>query len=606
MSNGNVFKSAAITPEEVLAADSEEFIIKLVVGSGFKSDKSRIVFDFMQRLGASAPTLLFNEASGYVEFYINNPDVTYEKKHWDVSNKYFVDKNNRESREGARMIVLDINGKLNENDTIELHFGETTMGFGPGAKVSSVVPRKKNYERINIRYFDSQEKGMPDYAMEYEGYKRPVPDEEHEVKFRILPREPKRLRIFRKTDKAMLVAYDKFWNIVELDNPEDYVEVSEKGVKNPEGVLEFKDKNIQIKSKSLPLSDTPNLENVYDGMNIYFGDMHTHSYISSDCQRRTRMDMTPGELMDFARYRAGLDFFAVTDHNNPGLGSLSHLITKEHWDETIDDVKKHHKDGDFVVFPGFEYSTYRGDTVVLFNYIAEYGDLNPDYCDCPDLRPLWKIYKDWGRDYMTIPHFHSGGNLEPDTWWENKDFECEPAIEVFSDHGSYEREDALESGRAICKQFRKDRSAEWFLKKGYKYGFVAHSDDHKGHVGVNGITGIYSEKLDRDSVFEAYRKRRTYLTSNARIRLLFTANGELMGSEIKNTDKKEFLIDVVGEGNLKKVELFKNGDLYKLFKTNGKAFKEILNVNDPEPSNWYVRVTLLDNHIAISSPVWFE
>jgi len=606
MSSEKVFKSATITPEEVLAADSEEFIIRLEVGKGFNKEKSRIVFDFMQRLGASPPTLRMNEESGYVEFYINNPEVSVEKKHWDLGKKDFTTRSNPPAREGARMIVLEINGRLNEGDTIEMHYGESTMGFGPGAKVTSVVPRKINYERINIRYFDSQEKGLPDYGHNYEGYKRPTPDEEHEVKFRVLPREPKRLRIFRKLDKAMLVAYDKFWNIVELENPDDYIEIADSGTKNQEGVLEFANKNIQIKSKSLPITDTPDLENVYNGMNIYFGDMHTHSYISVDCLERTRMDMTPGELMDFARYRAGLDFYAVTDHNNPGLDSAAHLIQREQWDETIADVKTHHKDGEFVVVPGFEYSTYRGDTVVLFNYLAEYGDLNPEYCNCPDLRPLWRIYKEWGRDYMTIPHFHSGGSLETNTWWENEDFDGEPVIEIFSDHGSYEREDAFESGRAECKQFRKDRSAEWFLKNGYKYGFVAHSDDHKGHVGVNGITAIYSENLDRDSVFDAYRKRRTYLTSNARIRLLFTANGELMGSEIKNTSKKEFLIDVVGESNLKKVDLFKNGDHYKMFVPKGNEFRKMITINDEEPSSWYVRVTQRDNHIAISSPVWFE
>jgi len=31
-----------------------------------------------------------------------------------------------------------------------------------------------------------------------------------------------------------------------------------------------------------------------------------------------------------------------------------------------------------------------------------------------------------------------------------------------------------------------------------------------------------------------------------------------------------------------------------------------MQVREDEPSNWYVRVTQQDNHIAWSSPIWFE
>ncbi|MHC4873282.1 MAG: DUF3604 domain-containing protein [Planctomycetota bacterium] len=599
-----VFNNSSITPAEAYAGDSEEFIIKLEVGPVYNSESSRLVFDFMQRLGASPPSLTVNEDQGYVEVYISNPHVKYYKKRWCVSRKEYVNKETPPLREGSRMIVVDIVGKLNEGDTIELHFGETTMGFGPGAKVSTVVPRPETYEFLNIRYFDSKEKGMPDYGTSYPGYSRPEPDAEEVVKFRILPREAKRLRILRKLDKTLLLPYDRFWNIAEIDKLDEIAEVTDAAEKNSQNVFVFKNKDIQVKSKKLPITDTPNIDNVYEGMNIYWGDLHTHSKYSADCLSRSRMDMLPGELMEFARDRAGLDFFAVTDHNNPGHNAPSHILLKEQWKDNIAAINKYHKDNEFVVFAGFEYSTARGDTCVIMNWYDENEDLDPE--ECPDLRALWKIYEKQGHDYMTIPHFHGPGQLEEGTWWENKNFNGEPVIEVFSDHGSYEREDVFEGGRADCKAFRWDRCAKYFLQNGYKYGHVGHSDDHKGHVGVNGITGIYAAELTRESVFEAYRKRRTYATSNARIRLLFTANGELMGSEIKNTADKEFLIDVVGENTLKKIDLFKDGEIYKTFIPEGIAFKEIIKVKDEAPSNWYVRVTQLDNHIAISSPVWFE
>lgn len=598
-----IFSNVQINPSEALAGDSEEFVITLEVGPDYKSDSSRLVFDFMQRLGASPPSLMLNEDHGYVEVYISNPDVKYYKKLWDISKKYYVDRKNPASREGARMLVLDIDGSLKSGDKIELHWGESTMGFGPGTKVSTVVPRKSTFEYINIRYFDSQDKGMPDNGRSYPGYTRPEPDAEAVVKFKILPREVKRLRILRKLDKAMLLPYDKFWNIADINDANELVETSEEPVKNSHNVFVFKNKNIQIKSKKLPFTDHSDMSDVFNGMNIYWGDLHTHSKYSCDCLERTRMDMRPGELMEFARDIAGLDFFAVTDHNNPGHGEASHIILEEHWQDTIAAVRKYHKDGEFVVFPGFEYSTRRGDTCVLMNWCDENENLDPP--DCPDLRALWKIYDKAGKDYMTIPHFHGGGSLAEDEWWENKNFAGEPVIEIFSDHGSYECEEVFESGRAACKQFRSDRCAKYFLQNGYKYGFVGHSDDHKGHVGVNGLTAIFANHLSRDSIFEAYRKRRTYVSTNARIRLLFTINGNLMGSEIPNTEHKEFLINVIGENNLKKVELFKNGELFKRFIPHGRTFSKSFKIKDPMAGNWYLRVMQLDNHQAISSPVWF-
>ncbi len=601
-----VFRKASITPAEVLAGDSAEFVVRLEIGAGWTQAAGRIVFDFMQRLGTSAPSVWLNEDSGYVEAYISNPHATWRKRVWDVAQRRFVDREHPASREGARMVVLDIEGRLVEGDVVELHWGESTMGFGPGAKVSTVVPRAEHLERVNLRYFADPSAGIPDRGRSHPGYERPVPDEEAEVRFRILPRPAARLRLIRKCDKALLVPYDPFWNVAQVVAARELADAAETPARNAGGVFEYRDRNIQVSSRALPMTATPRMDNVFEGMNLYWGDLHTHSAYSSDCLVRSRMDMTPGELMAFARNRAGLDFFAVTDHHNIGHdhvgdGRGANLIHPAHWDATLEDIARHHVDGEFVVFPGFEYSYPRGDTVFLMNWLPTYAEITPE--DCPDIRSLWRIWKD--RDYMSIPHFHAPGALEVGTWWRNERFEGEPVLEILSDHGSYEREAVCEIGRAACKAFREDRCGEYFLKHGYRYGFVGHSDDHKGHVGVNALTAIFSPSLDRDAVFEAYRKRRVYATSNARIRLLFTANGRIMGSELPNTDDKEFFIDVTGESRLKKIEIFKNGDPYRLFAPDGGVFKTEVKVREEQASSWYVRVTQMDNHVAISSPVWF-
>ena len=117
---------------------------------------------------------------------------------------------------------------------------------------------------------------------------------------------------------------------------------------------------------------------------------------------------------------------------------------------------------------------------------------------------------------------------------------------------------------------------------------------------------MYAPELTRDAILRAYRERHVYGTTNARIRLLFTGNGALMGSILPAVPERTLFVDVAGENALKKIDLFRNGELLKRFVPEGKAFSCELTVTEDEPAYYYVRATQVDNHIAWSSPIWFE
>ncbi len=594
-----VFRSASLSPDDVVCADSVEFVIRLELGEEVSAAAFRLVFDFSSMLGTSCPSRFVNEASGYVEVYVHNPLVTHDLRCWDLDLADFALPNREPSREAQRMVVLDLGPGSQPGDVIELHWGETYDGFGPGTKVTSVVPRPEHYGRIDVRYFADPEAGIPDLGFSWAGSPRPEPDAVAALRYRVRPRPVHHLRLLRGQAGARLLPLDLFHNVAETQAAE-IVEGPVPDRRNSQGVFEYADRNVQLRSRGLPMRSTPTFDRVYGDCNVYWGDLHTHSVYSIDCIQRARMDMTPGELMDFARHRQGLDFFAVSDHHQPKDDTMRHLGATA-WEATLADVRSRHVPGEFVVFPAFEFRDKRGDTVVVCNWEPAYSEI--EHPEWEDIRVLWAAWRD--RDYLSIPHFHNSGRLAPDEWWANPDFAGEPVLEIFSDHGSYECENPPENGRAICKPFRPDRCGVHFLQHGYRYGFVANSDDHKGHVGVNGLTAVYSPSLDRDALLAAYRARQVYATTNARIRLLFTANDALMGSVLPETRHKEFRIEVAGENRLKRIDLFRNGGLYRTLLPEGIAFAQTIAVDSEGPDNWYVRATQIDNHIAWSSPVWF-
>ena len=123
------------------------------------------------------------------------------------------------------------------------------------------------------------------------------------------------------------------------------------------------------------------------------------------------------------------------------------------------------------------------------------------------------------RDALVVPHI--GGRPASLAF---HDPDLEPVIEIYSAWGQF----------------------EWLLReaieRGYKVGFVAGSDDHKGRPGASypgsssfgvygGLTCVLARTLTREGIWEAIKARRCYATSGQRIALSVQADGHPMGSE---------------------------------------------------------------------------
>lgn len=179
-------------------------------------------------------------------------------------------------------------------------------------------------------------------------------------------------------------------------------------------------------------------------------------------------------------------------------------------------------------------------------------------------------------------------------------------MEIYSCHGSYESSRVLERHVPLCKKWRDDRTAQYFLNNGAVYGITCNSDGHKGNPGWNGLTAVYATELTGDAILEAIRNRHVYGTTNARIKLLFTVNDHLMGSILQDTPNKTFHIAVCGERSFKAVDLIHNGTVVKRFYPNNIQFQTEWEFREEGKGYWYVRAIQIDNHIAYASPIWLR
>lgn len=597
------FKHCVITPKVVPAGDSVEFRINLILGRDFTVQGSRLVLDMPAYLGYSRPSKYDQEDGGYFEVFCSNPDILYLERTWDMEVDDFPTKTKTSFKGMAqRLIVIDfLGGECEEDDQITIKWGYTRDGMGIGTKVSCVVLKKDFMNTIHVRYFTDSTKGLPDFGRSFKGYDRPVPDVEVPLSYKIIPREPEKIRVIRNATKSGILLLDRFSNVSYDSEGPDFFETDEKAEQNEYGVYILKNKNAAVRSRSLPLTDTPVFDNVFSGMNIYFGDLHTHSNYSNDCIEREKMEMEPDMMYSYGKNVSMLDFMAVTDHHQP-WDIERNKIGREKWEKTVYFADEHNKPGEFVAFPGFEFRDPRGDTAVVFCDAPTYERIdNPGFTD---VRKLWDGLN--GLNYITIPHFHNPGSLDADEWYECPYEGIEPVLEIYSCHGSYEAEGAMERRIPLIKRFRKDRNGHYFLKNGYRYGFTCNSDGHKGNPGCNGLTAVYARELTRESILNAIRKRQVYGTTNARIKLLFTINGSLMGSVIPRQNSNEIYIHAEGEMPFKAIDIFRNGERIKRYKPYTKTFSEKLKFEEFGPANYYVRVMQVDNHMAYSSPIWLE
>lgn len=335
---------------------------------------------------------------------------------------------------------------------------------------------------------------------------------------------------------------------------------------------------------------------------LYWGSIHAHTALSDG-------EGDPEEYYPYGKEIGLLDFCAMSDHDWE-LAEHERSRLYGGFNYVQDSADMYNEPGEFVTIAGYEWMGNEGHANVYYNNDKED---NPMYVGnisvvgrigTLSFSELLSKYKG-AKDVMIIPHTSHGFK------WNEYDPELMPVTEIYSCWGPSE--------------FRVNphvEGAQDGLKRGFRFGFIGGADSHHsspGHTGKpskyhilgwrEGFAAVYTSELTRDGIFDGIRRRSCYATTAERILLEFTVNGNSMGSSmvVSTGDTLSFKALVGGTDIIKLVELVCNGDVIHAVDCNTQIveFNHELTASS-NATDYYLRVTQVDDERAWSSPVWVD
>ena len=273
--------------------------------------------------------------------------------------------------------------------------------------------------------------------------------------------------------------------------------------------------------------------------NLYWGDSHGGQIAMAE------------KISDFFQYAR--DVAAI---HFAGYQRNDHVLSKRDWTLQQAAERAYDQPGRFVALPGYEWSanTSRGGHHNVYFRRHDQPIRRSDHSGLEDksdadtdLYHIQDVYEAF-RNSDTVITAHVGGEHSDLTY---HDPALEPAVEVTSDHGTFEW--ILEEA----------------LQRNYKMGFFGGSDSHNGRPGNDtpgfqhrryakaGLAAVYAPELTISDVLSAYKARRIYATTGARILMHTEAAGHLMGTEFTTSEKPQITAFIAGTAPFESVELFR-------------------------------------------------
>jgi hypothetical protein len=278
-----------------------------------------------------------------------------------------------------------------------------------------------------------------------------------------------------------------------------------------------------------------------DHWQLFWGDLHRHSCVSRCMEGK---EPSPADRWTQGRDEFGCDFMALTDH-------CGHMEPFAWWQ--LDKQLWLHASDRFCPLAAFEWSTVRWGhhNVILADRLTPLVQASV---------PLEQLYRDLPvESSITIPH-HSA---HPDyaVPFDELDDAHTRLIEVYQAmRGSFEFDGCF--GQAptatVLGCFARDA-----LLQGHEYGIIASTDHGFGAS----YACVLAKSLDRASLFEAMKARRTYGATTKGIFLDFRIGDAVMGESIELSDAPRMHVKVRGTDDLAEVAVIKDGRTLKTMAT---------------------------------------
>ena len=352
-------------------------------------------------------------------------------------------------------------------------------------------------------------------------------------------------------------------------------------------------------------------------MKTFWGDLHAHCGVSYGRG-------TPRAALAHAREH--LDFCSLTGHafwpdipmDNMAMGESvgKHLGAFERlrhfWRSFMDEVDAANCDGRFVTLPSYEWHSGRyGDWNCYFN------TCDIDLVGGDSVEELAASLARQAPAHFLVPHHCSYASGNRGTDWTCFDDARSPLAEIVSNHGCCESDDASFDYHHAMGPRTGENTIREGLRLGHRFGFIGGTDTHDGYPGHygHGITGIVSGSLDRKSLWEALRQRRTVASTGARIEADMRLGEAGIGESATNAGGRDLRLSIRAAGAIDKVEVVElvqstwrvrslplqprtiafHPDVYKLKIETGWGC-------EPVPTRWNVRARVNGGAILSASP----
>lgn len=293
-------------------------------------------------------------------------------------------------------------------------------------------------------------------------------------------------------------------------------------------------------------------------MRCYWGDLHNHNGIGYGKGTLDRSyAIARGSLLDVYAFTPHGYWPDAPDHD-PEIKryhEAGFARVREAWPEVLRAAECQDAPGAFVALPAFEWhSTRYGDYCVYFPT----GEAS--LCPAPDLEALTAFAR--SRKALLIPHHIAYAPGCRGLNWALLDDSVSPVVEAFSEHGcSVEPHTPWPMLNHSMGGLDVSQTVFAQLNRGRQVGVIGSTDNHHGHPASagEGLTGLYLERLDRESVFDALRKRHTLATSGARIDALLRLDDALMGDRAAPSAATPFSFSASTCAPIAFLQVIKNG-----------------------------------------------